>query len=100
MILTLLEDIQIRFLRRMMGLSSNSVISPLYTETGIMPIRTYRVSLTLRYLRYLMDLPDSHYTALALKESNNLRNLHFPCWLSDLDYAICRLPGNHCLPNL
>lgn len=47
-----------------------------------------------------MDLPDSHYAALALKESNNPRNLHFPCWLSELDYTISRLPGNHRLPNL
>ncbi|KAJ3807934.1 hypothetical protein F5876DRAFT_79242 [Lentinula aff. lateritia] len=99
-LLCLLEDIQIHFLRRMLGLSSNSVITPLYTETGIMPIRTHRVSLTLRYLKDLMDLPDYHYASLALKESDNLRNSQFPCWLSDLDYAISQLPGNHCLPNL
>ncbi|KAJ3878477.1 hypothetical protein F5051DRAFT_327871, partial [Lentinula edodes] len=99
-LLRLLEDIQIHFLRRMMGLSSNSVIAPLYTETGIMPIRTRRVSLALRYLKYLMDLPDSHYVSLALKENNNLRNSHFPCWLSDLDYVISQLPGNHRLPEL
>ncbi|KAJ3870875.1 hypothetical protein F5051DRAFT_489561, partial [Lentinula edodes] len=65
-----------------------------------MPICMCRISLILRYLKYLMGLPSSHYASLALKESNNLCNSHSPCWLSDLDYAISQLPGNHCLPNL
>ncbi|KAJ3932138.1 MAG: hypothetical protein NXY57DRAFT_961137 [Lentinula lateritia] len=65
-----------------------------------MPIRTRRVSLTLRYLKYLIGLPNTHYASLALAENDNLRNLLHPCWLSDLDYAINQLPGNHRLPRL
>ncbi|GAW07449.1 hypothetical protein LENED_009438 [Lentinula edodes] len=99
-LLRILEDVQLRFMRRMLGLSTNSVITPLYTETGIMPIRARRVSLTLRYLKYLIGLPNTHYASLALAENNNLRNSLCPCWLSDLDYAINQLPGNHRLPHL
>ncbi|KAJ4494573.1 hypothetical protein C8J55DRAFT_415141 [Lentinula edodes] len=99
-LLRILEDVQLRFLRRMLGLSTNSVITPLYTETGIMPIRARRVSLTLRYLKYLIELPNTHYASLALAENDNLRNSLCPCWLSDLDYAINQLPGNHRLPHL
>ncbi|KAJ3849038.1 hypothetical protein EV368DRAFT_85945 [Lentinula lateritia] len=96
-LLHILEDIQLRFLHRMLGLSTNSVITLLYTETGIMPIRTRRVSLTLRYLKYLIRLPNNHYASLALAENDNLRNLLHPCWLSDLDYAINQLPHLHAL---
>ncbi|KAJ3804300.1 hypothetical protein EV368DRAFT_85633 [Lentinula lateritia] len=99
-LLRILEDVQIHFLRRMLGLSINSVITPLCTETGIMPICMHRVALTLRYLKYLIGLPDTHYASLALKENNNLRSSGFPCWLSDLDYTIAQLPGNHRLPPL
>ncbi|KAJ3858968.1 hypothetical protein EV359DRAFT_5837, partial [Lentinula novae-zelandiae] len=62
-LLRILEDVQLRFLRRMLGLSSNSVITPLYTEPGIMPICTRWVSLTLRYLKYLIGLPNTHYAS-------------------------------------
>ncbi|KAJ4494133.1 hypothetical protein C8R41DRAFT_882102, partial [Lentinula lateritia] len=59
-----------------------------------------RVSLTLRYLKYLIGLPNTHYASLALAENDNLRNSLHPCWLSDLDFAINQLPGNHRLPHL
>ncbi|KAJ3852987.1 hypothetical protein EV368DRAFT_39862, partial [Lentinula lateritia] len=99
-LLRILEDVQVCFLHRMLSLSSNSVITPLYTETGIMPIRTRRASLCLRYLKYLINLPNTHYASLALEANNDLRNSGFPCWLSDLDYTIAHLPGNHHLPPL
>ncbi|KAJ3926761.1 MAG: hypothetical protein NXY57DRAFT_856422, partial [Lentinula lateritia] len=83
-LLRILEDVQLRFLRRMLGLSTNSVVTPLYTETGIMPIHTRCVSLTLRYLKYLIGLPNTHYASLALAENVNLRNSLCPCWLTDL----------------
>ncbi|KAJ3855988.1 hypothetical protein EV368DRAFT_8559, partial [Lentinula lateritia] len=99
-LIQILEDVQLRFLRRMLNLSNNSVITPLFTESGIMPIRTRRASLALRYLKYLIALPPSHYAFLALWENNNLRRTSSPCWLSDLDYAISQLPGHHRLPHL
>ncbi|KAJ4485776.1 hypothetical protein J3R30DRAFT_3283324, partial [Lentinula aciculospora] len=48
------------FLRRMLGLWRYSMITPLYTETGIMPIRSRRVILA---LTYLLKLPRDHYAS-------------------------------------
>ncbi|KAJ3863798.1 hypothetical protein EV359DRAFT_13394, partial [Lentinula novae-zelandiae] len=79
------------FLRRMLGLSTNSAITPLFTETGIMPICTCCVSLMLCYLKYLIGLPNTHYALLALEENNILHNSHCPCWLSKLDIDINQL---------
>ncbi|KAJ3754458.1 hypothetical protein EV360DRAFT_19671, partial [Lentinula raphanica] len=84
----LLEDVQIRFLRRMLGVSSNSVISPLFTETGILPIRARRLILALRYLKYLASLPPSHYAAIALSQNILLLDSHRACWLSDIQQAL------------
>ncbi|KAH7873120.1 uncharacterized protein C8R40DRAFT_1005905, partial [Lentinula edodes] len=80
----ILKDVQIRFLRRMLNLSNNSVITPLFIESGIMPIHTCCTSLALRYLKYLITLPPSHYAFSALWEKNNLHHAGCPCWLSDL----------------
>ncbi|KAH7879474.1 uncharacterized protein C8R40DRAFT_1035802, partial [Lentinula edodes] len=99
-LIQILEDVQIRFLCRMLNLSNNSVITPLFTESGIMPIRTRRASLALRYLKYLITLPPSHYAFSALWDNDNLCRAGSPCWLSDLDYAISQLPGHHRLPHL
>ncbi|KAJ3835739.1 hypothetical protein F5878DRAFT_542673, partial [Lentinula raphanica] len=84
----LLEDVQIRFLRRMLGVSSNSVISPLFTETGILPIRARCLILALRYLKYLASLPPSHYAAIALSQNILLLDSHCACWLSDIQQAL------------
>ncbi|KAF8828600.1 hypothetical protein HHX47_DHR3000003 [Lentinula edodes] len=65
-----------------------------------MPIRTRHATLCLRYLKYLMDLLNTHYASLALEENIKLRNSGSACWLSDLDFAIAHLPGNHRLPPL
>ncbi|KAJ3932654.1 MAG: hypothetical protein NXY57DRAFT_1002071, partial [Lentinula lateritia] len=90
----MLEQVQLLFLRRMLGLSRRSMVAPLFTETGIMPIRTRRVILALRYLIYLLKLPPDHYAYLALQENNNLRTQARKCWLSDLDWAISHLPSS------
>ncbi|KAJ3918382.1 hypothetical protein F5877DRAFT_79085 [Lentinula edodes] len=65
-----------------------------------MPIRTRHATLCLRYLKYLMDLLNTHYASLALEENIKLHNSGSACWLSDLDFAIAHLPGNHRLPPL
>ncbi|KAJ3860616.1 hypothetical protein EV359DRAFT_15573, partial [Lentinula novae-zelandiae] len=94
-LIQILEDVQLRFLRRMLNLSNNSVITPLFTESGIMPIRTRRASLALRYLKYLIAPPLSLCVPGPLGERQPP-----PRWLSDLDYAISQLPGHHRLPHL
>ncbi|KAJ3852417.1 hypothetical protein EV368DRAFT_82574 [Lentinula lateritia] len=79
-LIQILEEVQIHFLRHMLNLSNNSVITPLFTEMGIMPICTRRASLTLCYLKYLITLPPSHYTSLALWENDKLRCTGFRTW--------------------
>ncbi|KAJ3724633.1 hypothetical protein C8R42DRAFT_457443 [Lentinula raphanica] len=99
--LSLLEDAQHLILRRMLGLSHNSVLAPLFTETGIMPIRYRRIILALRYLIYVLALPPDHYAHLSLRESSRLREAGERSWLSDLDWAIQHLPGSSLsLPSL
>ncbi|GAW03734.1 hypothetical protein LENED_005478 [Lentinula edodes] len=93
-LLSMLEQVQLLFLRWMLGLSRRSMVAPLFTETGIMPIRIRRVILALRYLIYLLKLPPDHYAYLALQENNNLRTQGRKCWLSDLDWAITHLPSS------
>ncbi|KAH7878333.1 uncharacterized protein C8R40DRAFT_1016547, partial [Lentinula edodes] len=83
-LLSMLEQIQLLFLRRMLGLSRRSILAPLFTETGIMPIRTRRVILALRYLICLLKLGPEHYAHLALQENFNLRNSGMKCWLLDV----------------
>ncbi|KAE9397440.1 hypothetical protein BT96DRAFT_778362, partial [Gymnopus androsaceus JB14] len=68
----ILEEVQLRCLRRLLGLSSRSVTIPLFTETGIMPIRPRRVILTIRYLIYLLKLSPDHFSHLALQEQIRL----------------------------
>ena len=63
--LALLEDVQVLFLRRLLGLHKRSMHALLFTETGIMPIRYRHVILALRYLRYLIKLPAHHYPRAA-----------------------------------
>ncbi|KAJ3822387.1 hypothetical protein F5880DRAFT_1484214, partial [Lentinula raphanica] len=93
--LSLLEDAQHLILRRLLGLSRNSILAPLFTETGIMPIRPRRVILALRYLAYILDLAHDHYAYLALLEKMRIFFLMGErSWLSDLDWAIQNLPGS------
>jgi hypothetical protein len=47
-----LSKVQIRFLRQMLNLHSRSVIAPLFTETGIIPLRVRRLLLVLNHLIY------------------------------------------------
>lgn len=64
--LAALEDVQVACLRRILGLSDHSWKAILFTKTGILPIRFRRIALSLRYLNYLLSLPDSHYAKAAL----------------------------------
>ncbi|KAJ3858621.1 hypothetical protein EV359DRAFT_13455, partial [Lentinula novae-zelandiae] len=75
------------------NLSRQSMTTPLFTKTGVMPIRARRVIVALRYLIYLINLPRNHYASLALHENQNMRASGIPYWLSDLDWVIQHLPG-------
>jgi hypothetical protein len=68
----LYEEVQKRFSRRLLGLPHRSPREPLYTETGMLPIRHRRVILALTYLQYLLSLPSGEYASLACRDSLDL----------------------------
>ena len=51
--LTAMETTQKTFLRRALGLGSHSQVAPLFTETGVWPLRYCRAALALRFLAYI-----------------------------------------------
>ena len=91
-LLAMLEDVQTMFLRRLLGLGDRSIRAPLFTETGVMPIRHRRLILAIKYLAYAVSLPESHYVKCAFNDSVNLWMAGKPCWLGDLQYALNALP--------
>jgi hypothetical protein len=86
-----LEKIQARFLRRLLGVHPRSILAPMYTETGTIPIRYRRALLALRALDYICSLPDSHYAHAALADSVSLAALGHQCWASDLVKVLSKL---------
>jgi hypothetical protein len=88
-----LTKVQIRFIRHMLNLHSRSMVAPLFTETGITPIRVRRLQLILQHLVYFLGLNDSHYARAALNSSLELSAKGVKrCWASELITATGRLP--------
>lgn len=83
-----LEEIQVLFLRRMLGLGTRSMITPLFSETGLWPIRLRRVELALEYLKYCLTRRDDELVACALQDSLALAQLHCLSWYGDLQAAV------------
>ncbi|KAI5827202.1 hypothetical protein K523DRAFT_247356, partial [Schizophyllum commune Tattone D] len=82
--------------RRLLGLNPSSICGVLFTETGLMPLRVRRVLLALRYLGYLLALPDDHFAKLAVEESFRLARSGQSSWVSDLRHVLaCYLPLEH-----
>jgi hypothetical protein len=71
------------------------MIAPLFTGTGIMPLRVCRLLLVLSHLRYLLGLKDDHYARAASNSSIDLAEKGKKSWASNLTEAITRLPF-HC----
>ncbi|KIO17656.1 hypothetical protein M407DRAFT_84758, partial [Tulasnella calospora MUT 4182] len=70
--LRMLERVQETFIRRFLGLSDKSLTAFLFSETGLWPIAYRRLTLAVRYLGYIIDLPDAHLAKRATKESDLL----------------------------
>ncbi|KAL7285334.1 hypothetical protein ACG7TL_000429 [Trametes sanguinea] len=87
-----LHDVQTAYLRRALNISRRSQLPPLYTETGIWPIRYRRYQLALRFLAYLLtDCPPLPYA--ALRELHNLSSTRaVPTWWTDLHLVGMALP--------
>ncbi|KAF6747319.1 hypothetical protein DFP72DRAFT_821958 [Ephemerocybe angulata] len=90
--LRMLEKVQIYFLRRLLGLNPRSPIGPLFTETGVMPIRHRRIILALRFARYALQQPHSHYVNRAFRDALELHRRNKRSWVSDIAKALRSLP--------
>ncbi|OSD07970.1 hypothetical protein PYCCODRAFT_1357714 [Trametes coccinea BRFM310] len=93
-----LVAVQHLFLRRALHLSAHAQLLPLFTETGLWPLRYRRYHLALRYLLYILtDRPAlplaafRHAWALATTRAA-------PTWWSDLHLVGCSLPAPCALP--
>ncbi|KAF8180522.1 hypothetical protein K438DRAFT_1460333, partial [Mycena galopus ATCC 62051] len=95
-----LEDVQIEFLRCVLGINKRSMIAPLFTETGLVPLRFRRVILALTHLKYLLAVSDDRYVKAAACDSVLLLDSGMPSWAMDLRYVIDHLPFRIVLPNL
>ncbi|KAI1784186.1 hypothetical protein LXA43DRAFT_902099, partial [Ganoderma leucocontextum] len=87
-----LEKVQKALLRRALGLGSHSQVTPLFSETGVQPIRYRRLDLALRYTRYATQPSAPLYVAAALRESHMLAQAGHPSWWADLYHALAKLP--------
>jgi hypothetical protein len=94
-----LADVQHLFIRRLLRVGSRSMLAPLFTETGILPLRFRRVTLAVAYLMYLLQLPPTHFAYAALKESISLLRKGYSCWIADLNWVIHHLPGARSTPS-
>ncbi|PIL33484.1 hypothetical protein GSI_04107 [Ganoderma sinense ZZ0214-1] len=87
------EELQRTYLRRLLRLSTHSQLCPLFTETGIWPVRYRRMELVLRYAKYLVtDGP--MLPRLALQKVVALAQTSGPhgSWWSNVQHALAALP--------
>ncbi|THU98325.1 hypothetical protein K435DRAFT_856763 [Dendrothele bispora CBS 962.96] len=93
-----LQKVQRAFLRRLLCIGFNSVLAPLFTEIGVLPIEYRRITLCLRYLEYLLELPENRFAYMALQANIDMVYASQPCWLQDLRLALNKLSPQLQLP--
>jgi hypothetical protein len=86
-----LDRVQVKFLRRMLGVGRRSMKAVLFSETGIWPIKYRRVHLALKYLCYLLGLDSERPASNALQESIHLDRNQQLSWMNDLRIVLSRL---------
>ncbi|KAJ7846466.1 hypothetical protein B0H13DRAFT_2407849 [Mycena leptocephala] len=88
--------VQVDVLRQMTNVHSQSMLAPLFTETGIMPLRTRRFMILLGYLRYILSLKLPHFAGARLNSSIELAAAGKKSWTGDVLIAATKLPfGEH-----
>ncbi|KAJ7658090.1 hypothetical protein B0H17DRAFT_955354 [Mycena rosella] len=92
-----LMEAQHLFLHRLLGIHSRSMLAVLFTETGLMPIRTRCLLLTLGRLRYMTSLGDESTVRAALLDSVNLFATGFSGWAGDVAILLSTLPMPICM---
>jgi len=95
-----LEDIQHRFLGRLLNVGEKCLSALLFTETAIIPIKYRRIFTALKYLKYLLQMPSESYSSHAMRDSINLALSGKPCWVMDILYVLKNLPFNVITLNL
>jgi hypothetical protein len=68
------------------------MVTPLFTETGIMPLRIRRFLLLLGYLQYLLSFNLSHLAHARLHSSIELAAAGEKTWTGDVLIAAKELP--------
>ncbi|KAJ7203348.1 hypothetical protein GGX14DRAFT_369705, partial [Mycena pura] len=92
---------QVYIIRRILGLNKRSMTAPLFTETGLVPLRFRRVTLALTHPKYLSTLKGhNRYVRVAVDDSVQLSDEGKASWAMDLRYVIHNLPFNVMLPPL
>ncbi|KAF5386614.1 hypothetical protein D9615_001545 [Tricholomella constricta] len=91
-----LEKVQRTFIRRMLHLSARSLLHPLYTETGLMPIKYRRIILAVGFLNSVFRLAPNCLAYAALMDSISLAHDHphdrQPSWVKNLAKVCGDLP--------
>ncbi|KAI1790169.1 hypothetical protein LXA43DRAFT_891453 [Ganoderma leucocontextum] len=87
----LLEKVQLAVFRRLLGLASRSQLIPLFSETGLWPIRYRRLELALRFAQYVLR-EQPRLALAALHDAYTLASLGCMSWVSDLCHAFRALP--------
>ncbi|SJL15829.1 uncharacterized protein ARMOST_19334 [Armillaria ostoyae] len=86
-----LIDVQKRFWRRVLRLGKRSMITPLHSETGVIPLRPRRFLILLGYLKYLLSKDGDKYARAALESSRSLAVMGKSSWFKDVNIAGSRL---------
>ena len=95
-----LEEVQVVFLRQLLGLNQHSMLALLFTETSIMPVKFQWITLALGFLKYLMGLTSGQYAHQALNDSIYLAETGRSSWVRDLQLVLLDLPTPLTLPDL
>ncbi|KZV85270.1 hypothetical protein EXIGLDRAFT_595852, partial [Exidia glandulosa HHB12029] len=93
-----LTAVQTMFIRSLLGVHKRAVLAPLYTETGLIPLKYRRIELVLRYLQYAIECPAHTYVRAAIADSLTLAASGEKSWYMDLQLVISRLHGSFTLP--
>ncbi|KIO25409.1 hypothetical protein M407DRAFT_75828, partial [Tulasnella calospora MUT 4182] len=60
-----LQKVQESFIRRFIGIGDKALTAFLFTETGLWPLAYRRLSIAVKFLGYIISLPESHLAKVA-----------------------------------
>ncbi|KAF6752865.1 hypothetical protein DFP72DRAFT_814897, partial [Ephemerocybe angulata] len=93
-----LEKVQLLYIRRMLGLNGRSRTFVLFTETGLLPLRSRRLSLAIRFVLYVLRSPGLLVSS-AYREMVSLDFAGHRTWVGQLREAVRKLPYACAMPD-